>query len=1063
MGTSERELMIKISGKVDNSMNTIANKVDKEFQRMQRAAKTLGVAGAAALTGITTAAVNVGKEYEAQMSTVEAISGASADEMARLEKMAQEMGATTKFTATESGQAMEYMAMAGWKSEQMLGGIEGIMELAAASGEDLATVSDIVTDALTAFNLTAEDSGHFADVLAKASSSSNTNVAMMGETFKYVAPVAGALKYSIEDTAVSIGLMANAGIKASQGGTTLRKIMNETAGGVELVSKAYAKNGEKTGKLKIEAANADGSMKDWSVTIGKLRKEFSKMTDEEKAANAESIAGKTAMAGLLAIVNASDADYKKLTQEINNAAGATKKMSDIRMDNLEGDITLFQSALQGKGIELYKEIKEPLRDLVQDATDWLGEIDVAKVVDEFKDFGGAVVDFAEPLINVGEWMLDNPEAIAGPLAGIGGTIVGYKLFDTISETGKGLEMLGASLTASPWITGGALAVGALAGTIAAIETTQRKMEAASLEKHFGEISLSMEQVQAAADHIIGSRKLEAVGSLLSSMEISEGLLKDMDEASENIKKIDWKLSVGLKLSDDDMDEYEKNVQEYIASAQSLIEEKGYSVSVATNVLFDGEAGWETTKQNNDFYAHMDEEAGKLSEKINKKLKKAMKDGLTLDLQEEIDGLLNQMSEITNAMTEAENESSWEVLKTDFSGKDLDADSFGELQERINDNIDKIDEGSKAAYDETITNLLAQKKMGYLSDTEYDKRKTAAEEAYQKQKDDARQKGLEFQYNTLMDTYGEQIASGNYEDGDKRAIQEIIAPMMETANTVDAEMYGKLQSIRAAAEAGRQSSVLSYINGLFAVGNDGGEVWRAAIDPEIAHEADGNVYKTINKDAQEAANTYLNQKAEEEYAKFWDELPQEGKEVFKPNIDFASVLLNPAKEGGQKAGAEIENAIQKELSKGIQANVPITLSGSFSFNGSAPVGETGNKTKGQKTSGKTGGAATLFPPITGHAAGIISNKEHIAAVSEGNKTEAIIPIDGSERSRRLYEATGKLMGAASQPPVTFAPHIEVNVSGNASSVDAKKIGAEVEKAAERAYRKMMRDEKRFRMG
>lgn len=1011
MAVSERELMIKISGKVDNSLNTVGNKMEKEFQRMQKAAKALGAVGAMALTGVTTASVNVGKDYEAQMSTVEAISGASADEMARLEKMAQEMGATTKFTATESGQAMEYMAMAGWKSKQMLGGIEGIMELAAASGEDLATVSDIVTDALTAFNLTAEDSGHFADVLAKASSSSNTNVAMMGETFKYVAPVAGALKYSIEDTAVSIGLMANAGIKASQGGTTLRKIMNETAGGVELVSKAYAKNGEKTGKLKIEAANADGSMKDWSVTVGKLRKEFSKMTDEEKAANAESIAGKTAMAGLLAIVNASDADYKKLTQEINNAAGATKKMSDIRMDNLEGDITLFQSALQGKGIELYEEIKEPLRDLVQDATDWLGEIDVAKVVDEFKDFGGAVVDFAEPLINVGEWMLDNPEAIAGPLAGIGGTIAGYKLFDTISETGKGLEMLGASLTASPWIAGGALAVGALAGTIAAIETTQRKMEAASLEKHFGEISLSMEQVQAAADDIIGSRKLEAVGSLLSSMEISEGLLKNMDEASENIKKIDWKLSVGLKLSDDDMDEYEKNVQEYIASAQGLIEEKGYSVSVATNVLFDGENGWETTKQNNDFYAHMDEEVGKLSEKINKKLKKAMKDGLTLDLQEEIDGLLNQMSEITNAMTEAENESSWEVLKTDFSGKDLDADSFGELQEKINDNIDKIDEGSKAAYDETITNLLAQKKMGYLSDTEYDKRKTAAEEAYQKQKDDARQKGLEFQYTTLMDTYGNKLASGDYDVGDKSAILGIVSKMKDDAD-------GKIKE-----------EILDIEKAL------SGNVVTNAMDALVEYTGGGDL---VSEKEEAQRRVALNASA---YI--------DGTELDKEAVNT-----------GSEAAEKLKQQFVMDMGSGVNADMPVNIKAWYSDSSS------GGSYSGN-TTGKRGNLSEKIiagvGKIPGHAAGIISNKEHIAAVSEGNKTEAIIPIDGSERSRRLYEATGKLMGAASQPPVTFAPHIEVNVSGNASTVDAKKIGAEVEKAAERAYRKMMRDEKRFRMG
>ena len=398
MAASEKEVKIKISGKVDNSLNAVSQKVDKAFSRMTRIAKSATLAGGAAATAAVTGAVKVGSSFESQMSTVEAISGATEKQITQLEEKAKEMGATTQFTATESGQAMEYMAMAGWKTKDMLNGIGGIMDLAAASGEDLAGTSDIVTDALTAFNLQAKDSAHFADILAQASSNSNTNVSMMGETFKYVAPIAGSLKYSAEDTAVSIGLMANAGIKASQSGTTLRKIMSNTAGGITLVSKAYAKAGEKTGKYKIETANADGSMKDWSWTVETLREQFSKMTEEEQAMNAESIAGKTAMSGLLAIVNASDKDYKKLTNSIDNASGAAKRMAKIRLDNLQGDVTIFQSALEGKGIELYDELKEPMRDIVQSATDWLEEIDVARVVDDFKDFGSAVLDFADPLL-----------------------------------------------------------------------------------------------------------------------------------------------------------------------------------------------------------------------------------------------------------------------------------------------------------------------------------------------------------------------------------------------------------------------------------------------------------------------------------------------------------------------------------------------------------------------------------------------------------------------------------------------------------------------------------------
>lgn len=1010
MAVSERELMIKISGKVDNSLNTIGNKMEKEFQRMQKAAKALGAVGAMALTGATTAAVNVGMDYEAQMSTVEAISGASADEMARLEKMAQEMGATTKFTATESGQAMEYMAMAGWKSEQMLGGIEGIMELAAASGEDLATVSDIVTDALTAFNLTAEDSGHFADVLAKASSSSNTNVAMMGETFKYVAPVAGALKYSIEDTAVSIGLMANAGIKASQGGTTLRKIMNETAGGVELVSKAYAKNGEKTGKLKIEATNADGSMKDWSVTIGKLRKEFSKMTDEEKAANAESIAGKTAMAGLLAIVNASDADYKKLTQEINNAAGATKEMSDIRMDNLEGDITLLQSALQGKGIELYEEIKEPLRDLVQGATDWLSEIDVARVVDDFKDFGGAVVDFAEPFINVGEWMLDNPEVIEFIVAASGGLI----------------------------------------GVGAAAEMAQRRMEEASLAEHFGEISLSMDQIRSSADDIIGGRKLLAVGNLLDSLDTSKSISRDMDKVAKNIRQLDWKLSLGLELSDEEMADYEENIKSYISNAQKAIEQKGYTIRVATDVLFgDTAEAKEIIKEDNAFFASLEKQASELSDKINKKLQKAMNDGITPKLQEKIDGMLEELSELTGDMSKAEAEASWATLGSKYSGMDLDEDSFKRMQDEVNENLEEVDNGAYEAMKQRNEYASLKLQKGKISEAEYEEELKTNKEGYLNQKADAINRASEFMYNTFMDTYGEDIAKGNMESGDWNALDGLLS----STDVVKKAEELKNQAIANDVDV---SDDMEYVFKLEQMENaSSGRRWQDAVgglvNPSLPYEEGAK--GADDASIREQAKIWEKGVAASNYDKF---LPPE----FQKNIDWqVPFLKDTAKEEGKKTAEEVMNTIQQELERGIQANVPITLAGSFSFNGTVP----GSVVENSKTSGKTGGAATLFPPVPGHAAGIISNKEHIAAVSEGNKTEAIIPIDGSERSRRLYEATGKLMGAASQPPVTFAPHIEVNVSGNASSVDAKKIGAEVEKAAERAYRKMMRDEKRFRMG
>lgn len=329
---------------------------------------TAVISGAATgITGLGAAAIKVGASFEKSMSNVAAISGATGDELKSLTDKAKEMGAKTKFSASESADAFSYMAMAGWKTTDMLNGIEGIMNLAAASGEDLATTSDIVTDALTAFKLTAADSGHFADVLATASSNANTNVSLMGETFKYVAPVAGALGFSAEDCAVAIGLMANSGIKASQAGTSLRSIITRMAKPTTEVQSAMD-------ALGLSLTKSDGSMKSLNEIMLDMREGFANLTQDQQAQMAASLGGQEAMSGLLAIVNASDDDFNKLTESIANCDGATAEMADTMSDNLPEQITILKSGLEGLGISLYEEMQAPLKDVVKEAQTMIQEL-----------------------------------------------------------------------------------------------------------------------------------------------------------------------------------------------------------------------------------------------------------------------------------------------------------------------------------------------------------------------------------------------------------------------------------------------------------------------------------------------------------------------------------------------------------------------------------------------------------------------------------------------------------------------------------------------------------------
>lgn len=428
--TQENEKLEKAYRRVQQAQNDYA-RVNSAIEQNKAAIsatkgellKTVGIvgtAGAAFYKGFITPAANL----QEQMSTVKSlISTSSKDvegDMARLNALAKKMGATTKFTAVEAGKALEYMGMAGWKTDQMISGLPGIMNLAAASGEELATVSDIVTDAMTAFGLAADGTtkgvsnvNYFTDILAAASANSNTNVALLGESFKYAAPLAGAFGFSVEDTALALGLMANSGIKASQSGTSLRKIFTALTGdlkiaqkdGSEFVVATQNADGSMRGlkdiiddvrvafngmsevdiiamqkdltataqSLGIELNDENGELKTQAALYADVQDAMQSMTDAGKIQEAEAIASKTAMAGLLSIVNASGDDYNTLADAIYNAGGAAEKMKDIKLDNLNGDITLAKSAWDGLATTIGEMFLPNLRTAVQKVTEFLNK------------------------------------------------------------------------------------------------------------------------------------------------------------------------------------------------------------------------------------------------------------------------------------------------------------------------------------------------------------------------------------------------------------------------------------------------------------------------------------------------------------------------------------------------------------------------------------------------------------------------------------------------------------------------------------------------------------------
>lgn len=394
--------------------------------------KTLTVGITTPLLGLGTISVKTAADFQESMSKVSAISGATGDDLERLTDMAKQMGATTKFSASESAEAFQYMAMAGWKTEDMLSGISGIMNLAAASGEDLAIVSDICTDSLTAFGMSAEESGRFADILASASSNANTNVSMLGESFKYVAPLCGSMGYSAEDASIALSLMANAGIKGSQSGTSLKTALTNMLSPTSSMASVMEEYG-------LSLTNADGSMKSLQDVMIMLREKMGSLDEATQGAAASTLFGKEALAGMLSIINASDEDFEKLTTAIYNCDGSAQTMAETMHNNLNGKLTQLKSALEGVAISFGEVLIPMLMKVVESITN---------VVQKFANLDegtrkliliiGAIATSIGPLLLVIGKLITTGSKIAGWGKGVAtamkGVMAGTKGIGTVMTT-----------------------------------------------------------------------------------------------------------------------------------------------------------------------------------------------------------------------------------------------------------------------------------------------------------------------------------------------------------------------------------------------------------------------------------------------------------------------------------------------------------------------------------------------------------------------------------------------------------------------------------------------------
>lgn len=982
--------------------------------------------------------INTQKDFEAAMSQVQATSGADADEMERLTKKAEEMGATTKFTASDSAEAMNYMAMAGWKTEDMLDGITGIMNLAAAANEDLGTTSDIVTDALTAFGLSASDSGHFADVLAQASANANTNVSMLGESFKYVAPVAGAMKYSVEDVSLALGLMANASVKGSQAGTSLKTSIANMAAPTDKMQGAMDKYG-------ISLTKRNGEMKSFKEVLDMLRANLGGLSETEQTAAASTIFGKEAMAGMLAIINASTEDYEKLTQAIYNADGATEKMANTQLDNLSGSITLLQSAVDGVKISFGKRLNPYVRSVAEGLTAAMPDIEAAlsdfmdfvdrkydvmqakmqklTASDEWQnaDFGGRMKLAWDEIISepFKEWWGSTGKSIVSNIAGdvgrgIGSGIgaglmmlLGIDVSDSVNEgesvgkafakgfsdgfdfdaikdglfsgignlfssagkllpggksadlgsvvsaaiiakaampavsagkdvwtIGKGIfgaqaSLGGASLagtiagsTGNAMVAGtgvlGSLAnvgyavgsgskaglyfgssSGALSGGMAALEGTgavagavtagatlisagidaytamkssdkekqaaygqsaawkaggvatgaaagamlgsfipgvgtvvgglvgagiggltgyvegkrikkeyreSAEAEAMTNEKlqkvyeitgsstdsvnfktksltealkdttvtteefntmlqravsddlieHFGSLHLSLTEIKDAASSIAFNGMESQFDDYAKSVESATNSLSSVKSAFSDLKKENWKLSLGAPVTEADVKEYRSSIDQMLSSTASYLQDKHYEANLAFKLIMGEDANTDGLDAT---YSAIDVQLDELKEKLNTAIDANIKlNGgvLKLDSDSEILSLQQQIQDITNQVSTAQENAKFDALKIKYGGAALDSESFASLQEELKNTVSSMTSQYDDALEVNLTNLRLQLDRGDIDQDEFNRQLQALTDGYNAQVSDLQVRVESFQLDSIAEAYSSAL-------------------------------------------------------------------------------------------------------------------------------------------------------------------------------------------------------------------------------------------------------------------------------------------------------------------
>ena len=745
------QLLKKAGGKLDSIGNML----------------TIGVT--TPLIGVGTAAIMAGNDFEAQMSRVKAISGATASEFEDLEQQAIDLGAATSFSATESAEAMENLASAGFSVSEITAAMPGMLALAASSGEDLASSADIASSTLRAFGLEAGEAGHVADVLAKNAADTNAAIMDTGYAMKYVAPVAHSAGWSLESVTAAIGKMADEGIRGETAGTTLRSALVRMMNPTDEMAEAME-------ALGITFYDAEGKMKPLSTIIDELQSSTADLTDEQRDSRIATLFGTEALSGMSILLKSSKEELDNLTEGLVNSDGASKKFAETMLDNTKGSIEEMNGSLETAGITIQKTLAPWITKVAGKVTDLANEFSdlEPEVQGNILKFGGLAIASGPVIKGLGK-----VTSGVGSLAKGAGTLLkdlgklssAKKAAKAIGEIGtfstkavsgvSGLSKLlfniptpiGLATTAAGILTAGLVGIGVWA------KKAHDDMVEADIAEHFGDIELSAEEVEDVAKRLTHQDWMVTLDASIKAKEKLTEFQENLEETVAELNKTEWKVGVGLELTEEEKTSYKDSLTDYVDQAIGYVEQKQYTATLAIDtILKPGSVENQNIQDmSNAYYTGLNDKLQKLGEDLAEIVNKAYEDEmLSEDEMKLIEEKRNEIQKELDKLQEAEFQVKLENITADIPKGGLTPDSFSGLMVEVNEQLAQRAEEIEQNKIETLISLRAQLNDGIIEPDQYEKAKKDIELSAKEQLSNAYIEAVDFEIGTVNTNYQEEL-------------------------------------------------------------------------------------------------------------------------------------------------------------------------------------------------------------------------------------------------------------------------------------------------------------------